>query len=800
MAIAPSPCSSATGGDGGAAGLAAAELGRALLAERGGALREVLRARAALLQGDLELERRGQRGPGGGVHDPLGEPDGHRRAGEQLLDQLVRRGVELGGRDDAVGEPDPLRLLAADQLAGNDDSFARPSPTTCGSREEPPTSGIRPIRVSGIPTSASAAITRRSQASASSSAPPMQAPWIWQTTGFSISSAMFQASRQARRNGRRRSGVPLRSASEPRSIPEENIGPSPRSTTHVHVGVVGGRAQGGARGDTSSWLKALRFSARLRTRWRTAPRSSVSTRSVMLAERSLGRRPTHGTPREDGRWRPPAHRGPLIAAGAVVLALGLALEELRLGEEIGAGLHLLILAAATVAVLGLGLQPRPRAAAYAYQSVLLVTGLLLLYATLLRRRRAGSNFGPDRTIGVLGGIPARHDDVDVAGPRRRGRLGRVVAALGAALLIAALATGIGLSAAIGWIFDAQSQGGYRFLLLALGDRRRARRPGAARQGAAARAAAHQRGRGGDPRDPGARRLAAGALQIFSLFGGFPDEVLPALGARGPGGGLRPAGLRRRRPRAGRRWLGLANLALFVLSRGLGADATLKWWPLILIVLGLGVMAAACARVARCRRAEPLPGGEQPLAARADEEITLRVRADSRRAELGADRLGRRAHAGEQRLDLAAAQQPEDDVLGADLPVAEVDRLAQGELERLGLGGGDGRWRPPRPQQRARAEGRLGAATDLEPDADRRQRIAASVAAAAPPAWRRGGPAPGTGRRWRRRHQEVRAGSGPRLGLRGHDRLGAPWLNRSNITAPSGRAAAGHRASCAPPAC
>ena len=85
-------------------------------------------------------------------------------------------------------------------------SLARPSPTTCGSREEPPTSGISPTRVSGMPTSASAAITRRSQASASSIAPPMHAPWIWQTTGLVISSARFHASRHARRNGRSMSG------------------------------------------------------------------------------------------------------------------------------------------------------------------------------------------------------------------------------------------------------------------------------------------------------------------------------------------------------------------------------------------------------------------------------------------------------------------------------------------------------------------------------------------------------------------------------------------------------------------
>ncbi len=61
----------------------------------------------------------------------------------------------------------------------------------------------------------------------------------------------------------------------------------------------------------------------------------------------------------------------------------------------------------------------------------------------------------------------------------------------------------------------------------------------------------------------------------------------------------------------------------------GADATLLWWPLVLIVLGLGAMATGL------RPRSPLPpepdpyrAGEQPLAARADEEITLRVRDDS----------------------------------------------------------------------------------------------------------------------------------------------------------------------------
>ena len=80
---------------------------------------------------------------------------------------------------------------------------------------------------------------------------------------------------------------------------------------------------------------------------------------------------------------------------------------------------------------------------------------------------------------------------------------------------------------------------------------------------------------------------------------------------------------------GAAYLGLANLALFVLVVSVGADATLLWWPLVLIVLGLGAMAdgPAAAQPAPAR-ARPYRAGEQPLAARADEEITLRVRDDS----------------------------------------------------------------------------------------------------------------------------------------------------------------------------
>jgi len=82
--------------------------------------------------------------------------------------------------------------------------------------------------------------------------------------------------------------------------------------------------------------------------------------------------------------RPPAHRGPLIAAGTVLFTLGVALEEQRLDEQLPNGVHALIVAAAAALVLSLGLQARLEGGRpAAYQSVLLVCGLLLLEGALL---------------------------------------------------------------------------------------------------------------------------------------------------------------------------------------------------------------------------------------------------------------------------------------------------------------------------------------------------------------------------------------------------------------------------------
>jgi hypothetical protein len=322
--------------------------------------------------------------------------------------------------------------------------------------------------------------------------------------------------------------------------------------------------------------------------------------------------------------RPPAHRGPLIAAGAVVLTTGLALEELRLRDALPAGVHLLILVLAAAVVFGLAAQaPADGGPPRAYQSVLLVTGLLLLELALLRLADVlGADFGGNLPSGAL--VWTSLVLAGVAGWAAVAKRSAVC------LLIAAIAIGVALVSALHWIFDAGSQGPYRALLLLL---------------AAVLVLASLVLRGGSPRHGEQLVNAAGlailaiavialadaAIGLIGIFGSAPDTVLPdfwELVVLAAGCGLVAYGAVDRVP--GAAYLGVANLAAFIACAAVSPDETLLYWPLILLLLGAGAMAAGL------RPRAPLPpephaygAGEGPLAARTDEEeITLRVRDDS----------------------------------------------------------------------------------------------------------------------------------------------------------------------------
>ena len=82
--------------------------------------------------------------------------------------------------------------------------------------------------------------------------------------------------------------------------------------------------------------------------------------------------------------RPPPHRGPLIAAGAVPLAVGLALDGVPARRAAARGVHMAIAARRGALLYWLGAQaPNEDGEPPAYQSVLLVTGLPLLFGGLL---------------------------------------------------------------------------------------------------------------------------------------------------------------------------------------------------------------------------------------------------------------------------------------------------------------------------------------------------------------------------------------------------------------------------------
>src|SRR3954470_8894641 len=80
---------------------------------------------------------------------------------------------------------------------------------------------------------------------------------------------------------------------------------------------------------------------------------------------------------------PPAHRGPLIAAGALVLSIGGAVVQVRMDWSPAA--HFAVAVVLAVTLLWLGLQAPPHGGApYPHQSVLLVLGLAASAAALAR--------------------------------------------------------------------------------------------------------------------------------------------------------------------------------------------------------------------------------------------------------------------------------------------------------------------------------------------------------------------------------------------------------------------------------
>ena len=317
--------------------------------------------------------------------------------------------------------------------------------------------------------------------------------------------------------------------------------------------------------------------------------------------------------------RPPAHRGPLIAAGAVLVTVGVALEEIRLADKFPTGVHLVILGVAAGVILALGLQARPEdGRPPTYQSVLLVAGLGLLAGALLTLADIlGADFGAfpagavTWTSLVLAGVALW-----------------AAAAKGSAIcaLIAAVAAAVALLSFVRWATDADSLTTYRWVLAAA---------------AVGFVVVSLQLRGPAPRHAeqmvnaaGLAVLAIGLTGLVSLilpFAGSGDTILPngwELVLLVAGCGLIAVGAVDRAP--GPAYLGVANLIAFTVSAGVSDEETLFFWPGLLLAIGIGVM------ITGLRPRSPLPpvpsayhSGSLPLASRTDEdEPILRVRDDS----------------------------------------------------------------------------------------------------------------------------------------------------------------------------
>jgi hypothetical protein len=292
---------------------------------------------------------------------------------------------------------------------------------------------------------------------------------------------------------------------------------------------------------------------------------------------------------------PPAHRGPLIAAGAVTLSVGVALALGRL--QPASGWVLLVTGALAAAWLWLGLQGADGAPPPAFASVLLFTGLaafalaLLSLADVLGADELGS--------GTLTWTSALLAVVATAVSRRRSSA--------VAALIAALAGGLALLAAWDWIFDPEGVTPFRWLLLLL---------------AFAYGLASLPMRGTSLRHAEQMVNAAGtailAIPLIaipgSLFGtpelpGFWELVILVAGLS-----LVAYAAADRAPGPG--YLGAANLAAFVIIAGAGSESLL-WWPLLLIVIG------AAGLLAGLRPRRPLP--PEPASSTRPDDLPLTVR-------------------------------------------------------------------------------------------------------------------------------------------------------------------------------
>jgi hypothetical protein len=303
------------------------------------------------------------------------------------------------------------------------------------------------------------------------------------------------------------------------------------------------------------------------------------------------------------RLRPHPHRGDVIAAGAVPLALAAIVIELRMTQwSLGVRFAVVALIAALLLAMGWLAEleteaPRP------YHSILLVAGLvplalaLVLLAELLGARRPPGYGGLFWTFALEGGVAA-------AAARRFNS--------GACTLVAAVALGVALEEFVSWVFQPHGAGTFRAMLVVLTI---AFVVGAVRLRDRRRRHAVQL--------ISAAGLAALVLALsfssglISTIGASSVLPLPSLGGAGfgwklylvaVGFGLVAYAAVDSEP--GPAYIGVAVMLSFALLVGFGQQGrgSLVGWPLFLLVIGAAGLATGL------RPRKPLPPPPAPTAA------------------------------------------------------------------------------------------------------------------------------------------------------------------------------------------
>lgn len=309
---------------------------------------------------------------------------------------------------------------------------------------------------------------------------------------------------------------------------------------------------------------------------------------------------------------PHPHRGDLIAAGAVPLALGVLLLNVRLDATWGTGVFLVLDALACALVLGMGLLSplegeRPRS----YQQVLLLSGLLLGFVTLVRLAQV---LGADAPLRGAGSRMWIFLVVTVcAAWVARVRHSAVCA------LVAALSGVVAVVAFVDWAFTPAGPGTTRWVLLALAI--------VLVLAALARRERHHRESVYLVDAAGVAVLALGltfAGAAVVTFTPLPQAALAFFGipTSVPGGGwklvLLAAGLglvayASVDREAGPGYLGALVLLLFVVLAGIPGDggASVWFWPLVLLLLGGAAIAAGLRPRQELPPEPPGPGGRGP---------------------------------------------------------------------------------------------------------------------------------------------------------------------------------------------